>query len=391
MKESITAIELFAGIGGFRLGLEAVGIKTLWANDINEQACEVYKSNFGKNSIVCDDIHKIDPNDIPKHQLLTAGFPCQPFSPAGKKQGVHDLTRGTLFEKIVDILEIHQPRYFFLENVKRLLSMENGKHFRIILKALSSLDDYFIEWRLINSVNFGIPQNRERVFIFGTRVKGVADSFGTLQDHSVFLQEEDAANGFFESNDSSILDVMTPIDKINRINANWGFAYRGLMAMPEVNKMANVFPPKKLADVLVANPAQEFYFTNETIERIKKSAKVNRYVNGVEVLFNQEGGARLGYTVFGINGIASTLTASTSRHYERYKIGNHYRRLTNIEYARLMGFPDDWCRVANIYNQYGLYGNAVIPKCIQWVASRIGRKNFQMPESRPTQLTFAFR
>lgn len=386
----LDAIELFAGIGGFRLGLESAGINAIWSNDIDELACKVYESNFGAGSIVNGDINHIKPSSIPSHDLLTAGFPCQPFSPAGKKQGVHDLTRGTLFERIVDVLEHHQPKYFFLENVKRLLTMEDGKHFRIILKALTELDGYFVEWRVINSLNFGIPQNRERVFIFGSKVNRQMDFYGTLENHSVFLTQEDINDGFFDNNHDSIEKVLVPIEKVHVKTANWGIAHKGKMHTHDLPKMGNVHLPKKLKDILQKNPSKEFDFTKETIERIKNSVKVDRFINGVEVLFNQGGGARLGYTVFGINGISSTLTASTSRHYERYKIGNFYRRLTNIEYARLMGFPDDWCGYTTTYNQYTLYGNAVIPACIEWVARRIGCKNVDFQNREISQFAFAF-
>ena len=146
------AIELFCGIGGFRRGLAPVGIKTVFANDINENALSVYESNFGPTGVCHGDIHQIPLEEIPQHELLSAGFPCQPFSPAGKKQGVMDATNGTLFKNITEIIKHRSPKYFILENVRRMLSMQNGEHFHIILSALSSLD-YSIEWRLINSVH----------------------------------------------------------------------------------------------------------------------------------------------------------------------------------------------------------------------------------------------
>ena len=114
--ENLKAVELFAGIGGFRLGMANANIETIWANDINELSCQVYESNFGKDSLVLGDINKIPISDIPNHHILTAGFPCQPFSPAGKKLGVRDCVRGTLFERIVEIIDKKQPKYFFLEN-----------------------------------------------------------------------------------------------------------------------------------------------------------------------------------------------------------------------------------------------------------------------------------
>ncbi len=154
----------------------------------------------------------------------------------------------------------------------------------------------------------------------------------------------------------------------------------------------NIRPRRKLKDILQDETEvdPQFDFTSDTLERIKQSKAVHRYCNGVEILYNQDGGARLGYTIFGVNGVASTLTASTSRHYERYQIGNQFRRLTNIEYARLMGFPDHWCRVAKIYDQYGLFGNAVVPSCIEWMCKRIGQKNIQVTPQKWQQLSLLF-
>lgn len=376
----LTAVELFAGIGGFRLGMESAQIQTLWANDISELACQVYQSNFGEDSIVLGDINRIPLADIPKADILAAGFPCQPFSPAGKKQGVRDRLRGTLFERIVQILENKQPQYFFLENVKRMLTMEGGYHFQTILDALSELD-YFIEWRIVNTLSFGIPQNRDRLFIFGTKVPEAGRFFQMLENYSVFLTQHDVES--LPAADREIQDYLTPILPGKTKNHHWGIAYGKKMYALPLSPLPDIKPRKKLRDILQAESQMDsqFDFTAETWERIKQSKAVNRYCNGVEILYNQGGGARLGYTIFGINGIASTLTASTSRHYERYRVGDKFRRLTNVEYARLMGFPDDWCRVARVYDQYRLFGNAIAPICVQWVCQRIGHKTvkFQHP------------
>ncbi|MGB1251289.1 MAG: DNA cytosine methyltransferase, partial [Candidatus Promineifilaceae bacterium] len=143
------AIELFAGIGGFRLACNTLGIETVWANDKASKPSKVYRANFGNNEH-CEGDLSLCLDQIPSHDLLTAGFPCQPFSSAGKKLGIQD-ARGTLFELIVKILKTNRPKYFVLENVKRLLSMDKGAHFATILHALASLD-YTIEWRLLNAV-----------------------------------------------------------------------------------------------------------------------------------------------------------------------------------------------------------------------------------------------
>ncbi len=383
--KKITAIELFAGIGGFRLGLEANQIQTIWANDINELCCQVYESNFGKNSIQLGDIKTINLGNIPEHDLLTTGFPCQPFSQAGKKLGIRDQVRGTLFERIVEIIEDKKPQYFLLENVKRILTMEQGQHFKVILNALASLN-YLIEWRIISPINFGIPQNRDRIFIFGTRFESNFN-FTNLEDYLIFLNQSETESLNIDL--EQINQYLSPILDSKAKNYPWGIAYQNQMYSQSLPSFPNIYPPKQLKNILQSESEvdPQFYFTEDTLERIKNSKAVNRYCNGVEILYNQDGGARLGYTVFGVNGVASTLTASTSRHYERYQIGNQFRRLTPIEYARLMGFPDAWCRVARIYDQYALFGNAVVPICIQWICERIGIKNIIIPPKRYQLLT----
>ena len=229
-------IELFAGIGGFRIGLEAVqdpvrlqrgeyktkntrrnknagvesvGTKRLgnftcvWANEIDKYACQIYRRNYGTPdntetrgcgqeksvskqgggniggksdkrqhtiSYLCPelyegDITKVKTGDIPDHDLLCAGFPCQAFSIAGKRDGFND-TRGTLFFEIVRIAREKQPRLLLLENVRGLLSHKRGRTFATILSTLDEIG-YDLQWEVLNSKNFGVPQNRERVFIVG--------------------------------------------------------------------------------------------------------------------------------------------------------------------------------------------------------------------------------
>lgn len=380
-------IDLFAGIGGFRIATNNQGINTIWSNDIDKMACDVYEHNFGKGEIVCDDINNISVLTIPKHDLLTAGFPCQPFSSAGKKMGIKDKTRGTLFEKIIEILEYSKPQYFLLENVKRILSMEEGVHFKIILEALASLD-YFIEWRLLSPLQFGIPQNRERVFIYGVKNPIISDSYQTLEKYSVLLCESDLE--YLKFYNVPLLKEMSPIANSDKKFGNWGIANSNRFFTQQMDPLPDQVKPKLLKDLLEDDPSLEFDFTGETIHRLNGSEKIHEYINGVEILYNQRGGARMGYTVFGINGVAPTLTASSSRHYERYKIGKRFRRLTNIEYARLMGFPDNWCGITTPYNQYFLYGNAVVPKCVEWIINRIGQKNIDFKLMNPKQPSLAF-
>jgi len=156
-------IDLFCGVGGFRIALEKAGHECVFSSDIDKYARWVYEYRFGEKPE--GDIRKINARKIPNHDILCAGFPCQSFSIAGKRRGFKD-TRGTLFFEIARIAKQKQPQYLFLENVKGLLSHDKGRTFETILKTLDELG-YNAEWQVLNSKNFGVPQNRERVFIIG--------------------------------------------------------------------------------------------------------------------------------------------------------------------------------------------------------------------------------
>lgn len=353
-------VELFAGIGGFRLACDELNIQTIWANDIDKKASEVYRHNFGESVHVHGDIKDFI-TDIPDHDLLTGGFPCQPFSSAGKKLGIED-ARGTLFEQIVNILDKKKPKYFVLENVKRLLSMDKGSHFATIIESLSNLG-YFIEWRVLNAINFGLPQHRERVVITG-RIEQSIKSYLCSRDDICTLNSK-------QINNISNYAMWNTIENHSTKFLNWGMAFSGKFCHAKVDSFSEKKPFVKLANILEEKPDRSFFFTKDTEERIKNSEKVDRFYNGVEILYNQKGGARMGYSIFGTAGVSPTLTCTTSRHYERYKIGNEYRRLTNIEYARIQGFPDQHCSSQSRYDQYSLFGNAVPPQMVKWVIERI--------------------
>lgn len=164
----LKAIDLFCGIGGFRLALEKYGVNCVFASDIDKFARQTYKANFGEYPN--GDITLIPSEKIPEFDILTAGFPCQPFSYAGKNFGFQDDTRGTLFFDICRILEYHQPKMFLLENVKGLKSHDSGKTLKTIEKKLTKLG-YNIEWTILNSYDFGLPQYRERWYCVGFKDK----------------------------------------------------------------------------------------------------------------------------------------------------------------------------------------------------------------------------
>lgn len=380
----LTSVELFAGIGGFRLAADRAGIKTLWANDIDAQACSVYRSHFPDSTLLQGDVHDVLAT-VPPHSLLTAGFPCQPFSAAGKKEGVRD-PRGTLFHTIVLILRRCRPEYFILENVKRLLTMESGAHFSTILAALVALD-YDVEWRLLNAADFGLAQNRERVVILGTRSSaddGVARPFR--------VQPRLLCPGDLETAFDSLQGLLsepaswTRIERHGRRFPHWGLASRGHFFAANPVAFSQAQPRSLLRTVLETSTSPEFDFTEATLARLHENTPVDRFVSGVEILSNQGGGARMGYTIFGIDGLAPTLTATTSRHYERYRVGERYRRLTNVEYARLQGFPDQYCSAVPVYDQYRLLGNAVPPPLVSWVLGRLDvRPELPSRLNRPVQ------
>lgn len=156
-------IDLFAGIGGIRLGFDAYGCKTVFSSEWDKDAQKMYEENFGEKPF--GDINLISPNDIPDHDILLAGFPCQPFSIAGKGLGFAD-TRGTLFFNIEEILKAKKPQAFLLENVKRLTTHDNGQTFAVIIEKLKNIG-YTVYHKVFNSLDFGVPQKRERIYIVG--------------------------------------------------------------------------------------------------------------------------------------------------------------------------------------------------------------------------------
>jgi DNA (cytosine-5)-methyltransferase 1 len=190
LQSPIRFIEMFCGIGGFRHGLERAKMarqgngeerngsdikeseswqqpyyQCVWANDNDRHACQVYRKNFGGKELFEGDIRSVDAGSIPDFDLLTAGFPCQPFSVAGRRRRTSD-PRGTLFGEVLRVLEAKRPQKVLLENVPGLLSIEGGETFAQIILSLGELG-YFVEWQVLDSQHFGVPQHRERVFIVG--------------------------------------------------------------------------------------------------------------------------------------------------------------------------------------------------------------------------------
>lgn len=162
--KSFRFIDLFAGIGGIRLGFEAVGGHCVFSSEFDEDACTTYEANFGEHP--SGDITKIDAKDIPDFEILLGGFPCQAFSIIGKKEGFANETCGTLFFDIERILREKHPPAFMLENVRNLTAHDNGNTFRVIREHLEALG-YHVHAKVLNALDFGVPQKRERIIIVG--------------------------------------------------------------------------------------------------------------------------------------------------------------------------------------------------------------------------------
>ncbi len=171
-------VDLFAGVGGIRLGFEKVGFSTVFANDFEAKCAETYNTNFKTTKLTIEDITKISTSDIPDCDFVLGGFPCQAFSIAGYRHGFEDLKgRGNLFFDIARIIQDKQPTGFLLENVKNLKSHDNGKTFKIIEQTLRDLG-YFVKTKILNSMEYGnVPQNRERIYIVGFKDQKRASRF----------------------------------------------------------------------------------------------------------------------------------------------------------------------------------------------------------------------
>ncbi len=190
-----TFIDLFAGIGGIRIPFDEMGYQCMFSSEWDAKACRTYFANFG--SVPFGDITKIPAEKIPKHDVLLAGFPCQAFSIMGKMQGFAD-TRGTMFFEIERILKHHQTPYILLENVKQLVGHDGGRTFSVILERLNQLG-YHVKWQVLNALDFGLPQKRERVIIVGFQHKEDCDAFTFDIPHTPY----------------NLADILEPDDKVD--------------------------------------------------------------------------------------------------------------------------------------------------------------------------------
>ena len=234
MEKEIKIIDLFAGVGGIRLGFQQAandfGIKTkcVLSSEIDKYACMTYEKNYSENPY-CD-VTKIDEKSIADFDVLLAGFPCQAFSIAGKRAGFED-TRGTLFFDVARIIKQKQPKAFLLENVKGLLSHNKGKTFKTIIEVLKNDLGYNVFYQVINSKDFGVPQNRERVYIVGFKDNEINFSFPTPTDSTKVIKdimEENAVSAKYYLSEKYLNTLKAHKAKHEALGHGFGYEVRDI-------------------------------------------------------------------------------------------------------------------------------------------------------------------
>lgn len=416
----IRFIDLFAGTGGIRLGFEQalkefeIDSNCVFSSEIDKNACRSYELNFGHDPYA--DITKID--TIPNFDFLLAGFPCQAFSYAGKRKGFGD-TRGTLFFDVERILKKYRPKGFLLENVRGLTTHDKGRTFATIQKSLYSLG-YKVEYRLLNSSNYGLAQNRVRIYILGILEedfhlslksnKGAADShsfnrfrhqLGMFDDNSSGslvkdILEENPSKKYnctptfvkqlknVVGSDLSILGGYRLIDTRNgRSIHSWELGIKGLCTSEEIefmnlliaNRRKKFFGTHQDGKALSKEQIQLFY-TKDDFEEVTSSLLEKGYLSNYKGKFNPVCG-NMSFEVFkflDLNSISITLTASDSNRLGVVQ-NQRARRITPRECARLQGFPESYKLLEQDAAVYKQMGNAVSVPVIQTIVSDLIRNN----------------
>lgn len=318
-----TFIDLFAGIGGMRIAYESAGGHCVYSNEWNKYSQQTYFANFGEQPE--GDITKVDAASIPDHDILVAGFPCQPFSIAGvskknslgRATGFEDKTQGTLFFDICRILKEKRPKAFMLENVKNLCSHDRGNTFRVITEALDELD-YSIFYKVLDGQNY-VPQHRERILIVGFDRK----RYGNDVDFSFDL---------------------TPVE-----------------------------PKPVMKDILEKDVDDKYTLTDKLWTYLQNYAEKHKAA-----------GNGFGYGIADPNGVARTLSARYYKDGSEILIaqeGKNPRRLTPRECARLQGFPDDFKIVVSDTQAYKQFGNSVVVPLMSNVAHLVAGKMHALDET----------
>ena len=307
-----TFIDLFAGLGGFRLSLESLGARCVYSSEWDEPVRKVYEMNFGDKPH--GDITKINEKDIPEHDILCAGFPCQAFSISGKQLGFED-SRGTLFFDVARIVKEKKPKVVFMENVKNFASHDGGNTLNVVRTIMEEMG-YTFYFKILNSVNFGIPQKRERIYMVCFR------------------------------NDLSIKNFDFPKSiKLEKYVEDY--------LITEEELVKNLYIDR---EDIYYNAIEDNQYSNKTI----RLGIVNK------------GGQ--GERIYSTKGIAITFSANGGGVFSKtggYLVNGKPRKLHPRECARLMGYPDSY-KISESNNQaYKQLGNSVVIDVLQYISIEI--------------------
>lgn len=308
-------VSLFSGCGGMDLGFQQAGFDIVFANDFDKYAAQSYRHNFGEH-MVEGDLSQISEFEIPQHRVLIGGFPCQPFSMMGQQQGFLDNVRGTLFFEVARIIEHHRPEVIILENVRNLRTHDNGNTLRVIIETLEDLQ-YSVRYQVLNSVDYGVPQKRNRIFIVCFR-----------QD----VAEQLIAP--FEFPTAIPLDVeMTNVHALLEQNVDPKY-YLSHKILPTIlSHGSGGYYSKSEIDLPIARPL------TATMAKMHRANQDN-YV-------------------------------TVPNHFAQQAGKTDIRRLTPRECARLQGFPEDYEIVVSDTQAYRQFGNAVTVNVARALAESI--------------------
>ncbi len=415
----IKFIDLFCGTGGIRLGMEQaldeLGISStcIKSSEIDKKACETYELNFGEYPYL--DVHDID--DLEDFNVLLAGFPCQSFSYAGKQLGFTD-TRGTLFFEVEKLLKKYKPQLVFLENVRGLTTHDQGRTFKTILDSLERIG-YGFQYRLLNSSNYGIPQNRVRIYIVGilnaNPVMTLPNDLGACDSHD-FARYSSQLSLFSDYSFKRVRDILDTdpdqkyncsedfVSKLNRVlngdfsklhgvrlidtrNGNsihsWDIGIKGnctneeihFMNMLIANRRKHIFGVYQDGKALTKEQISTFY-TGDDIDYVISGLLDKGYLSIKEGKYNPVCG-NMSFEVFKFldpDSISITLTASDS-----HKLGVYYndrvRRITPRECARLQGYPNNYMLHPDDKYAYKQMGNAVSVPVIKHIFLDVMKNN----------------
>lgn len=326
MDETIRFIDLFCGVGGIRLGMEQQGFKCVFSCDINPECQKTYFENFGETPH--GDIQLIDETIIPKHDILCAGFPCQPFSISGKQKGFED-TRGTMFFEICRIISHCKPKVVFLENVKHLVHHNHGNTLNVIIEQLEELG-YIVSWKVLNGSDYGVPQNRERIIIIGCN-EGKFDFSRVKKEPRKKLVDFLDSGGEFE--------YLEP------------YEYTLLQETKQQPGSGLIFAG----------------YRNKSIRKVgvrpgtEHLSRVHKQPNRI-------------YSVYGIH--PTLPSQESSGRFFVLTEDNQVRKLTLNECWRIMGFPETYKKISSAGEQYKQLGNSVCVPMISAVALEVKKQFF---------------